>query len=65
MSNSFYFHHGWRFRAADAFPLKDAVDKCRDRKGRAPTDRDYHDRDWEKVTATSPREALKRSSLCI
>ncbi|MBQ7182843.1 MAG: hypothetical protein IJR97_02575 [Clostridia bacterium] len=50
MSNSFYFHHGWRFRAADAFPLKDAVDKCRDLNGRAPTDRDYHDRDWEKVT---------------
>ena len=40
MSNSFYFHHGWRFRLTDVFPLEDAVEKCRDLKGLAPTDRD-------------------------
>ena len=50
MRNSFYFHHGWRFRMASAFPLEQALAVCRDAAGRLPTDRAYDDGDWEQVT---------------
>lgn len=50
MNNGFYFHQGWRFRLADAFPLADALQKCRDGQGRLPVDRCYDDADWEQVT---------------
>ena len=50
MHNTFFFHQGWRFRRADAFPLAEAVEKCRDRKGHSPMDPDYDDKDWEQVT---------------
>ena len=35
---------------ADAFPLAEAFEKCRDSRGRSPTEPDYDDRDWEQVT---------------
>lgn len=28
-----YFHYGWKFLLADAFPLKDALNKWRDAEG--------------------------------
>ena len=28
-----YFHYGWKFLLADAFPLKDALNKWRDADG--------------------------------
>ncbi len=48
--NVFLYHQGWRFRLADAFPLAEAFEKCRDSRGRSPTEPDYDDRDWEQVT---------------
>lgn len=50
MRNSFYFHHGWRFRLANAFPMEQALAACRDAQGHLPTDRIYDDGDWEQVT---------------
>ena len=50
MENKYFYHQGWRFRRADAFPLADALDKCADRAGRSPVDPDYDDGDWEQVT---------------
>lgn len=50
MRNSFYFHHGWRFRLANAFPMEQALAACRDAEGHLPTDRSYDDGDWEQVT---------------
>ena len=50
MTETFLFHQGWRFRAADAFPMAEAVEKCRDRAGRRPEDPAYDDADWEQVT---------------
>ncbi|MBR2822812.1 MAG: hypothetical protein IKE24_03920 [Clostridia bacterium] len=50
MNNHFYFHQGWRFRFADAFPMDRALEKCRDSRGRLPYDPDYDDGDWEQVT---------------
>ena len=49
MSETFFFHHGWRFRLADAFPLKDAAEKCRDGAGRLFYDPEFDDGDWEIV----------------
>ena len=50
MHNTFFFHQGWRFCRADAFPMAEAVERCRDRSGRSPAEPDYDDRDWEQVT---------------
>ena len=50
MRNTFYYHQGWRFRAADVFPMAEALEKCRDSSGHLPTDPDYDDWDWEQVT---------------
>lgn len=50
MRNSLYFHHGWRFRLANAFPMEQALAACRDAEGHLPTDRIYDDGDWEQVT---------------
>ncbi len=49
MHNTFFFHQGWRFCRADAFPMAEAVERCRDRNGRSPAEPDYDDRDWEQV----------------
>ena len=50
MNNTFLFHQGWRFRLAEAFPMAEAMEKCRDREGRLPTDPACDDREWEQVT---------------
>ncbi len=49
MDNAFYFHHGWRFRLTDAFPMEKAMAACRDASGRLPVDREYDDTLWEQV----------------
>ena len=48
--NTYLFHQGWRFRRADAFPLAEALEKCKDRAGRLPTEADFDDQEWEQVT---------------
>ncbi len=45
----YYFHHGWRFLRADAFPISEALKKWTDSKGRSPVERDYDDSSWEAV----------------
>ena len=50
MNNVFFFHHGWRFKRADAFPMAEALNKHRDGKGRFMYDPDYEETDWEPVT---------------
>ena len=50
MNNGCYFHHGWRFCLAGAFPMEKALAACRDSLDRLPTDRDYDDSQWEQVT---------------
>ena len=50
MHNVFYFHQGWRFRAADTFPMAKALEECRDGAGHLPVDPDYDDGDWIQVT---------------
>lgn len=50
MKNVFYFHHGWHFKRADAFPMAEAFEKHRDAKGRMVYDPEYEERDWEQVT---------------
>ena len=49
MKNTYFFHHGWRFRLGNAFPIQEAIDQNRDRNGRTVTDPAYLDTDWEKV----------------
>ncbi|KAB8289739.1 glycoside hydrolase family 2 TIM barrel-domain containing protein [Bifidobacterium avesanii] len=44
-----YFHHGWKFQLADAFPMREAVERWRDAEGRAFTDPAYDDGAWERV----------------
>ncbi len=46
----YYFHHGWRFCRADAFPVAEALKKWRDPAGHSPVDPAYDDSGWEKVT---------------
>ena len=50
MPNAFYFHHGWRFRLANRFPLENAFNACRDHAGREVYDPAYCDEDWQPVT---------------
>ena len=50
MKNVFYFHHGWHFKRADAFPMAKAFEKQRDAKGRMVYDPEYEEQDWERVT---------------
>ena len=50
MKNVFYFHHGWHFKRADAFPMAKAFEKHRDANGRMVYDPDYEEQDWERVT---------------
>ena len=40
---SFYFHHGWHFLRADAFPMAKAVDAHRDAEGHAFYEADYRE----------------------
>ena len=50
MDNAYYFHQGWRFRYADAFPMDRALEKHKDSRGRQVVDPDYDDGDWEQVS---------------
>ena len=50
MPNAFYFHHGWRFRLANRFPLENAFNACLDHAGREVYDPAYCDEDWQPVT---------------
>ena len=34
IGRSMYFHHGWRFLRADAFPMREAFEKHRDKDGK-------------------------------
>lgn len=47
---SFYFHHGWHFLRADAFPMAKAVDAHRDAEGHAFYEADYRESGWQPVT---------------
>ena len=49
MNSVYYYHHGWKFRLADRFPIPDALEGARDAQGRTVTDPDYPDDTWEKV----------------
>ena len=49
MNNTYYFHHGWRFLRADAFPMAEALEKRRDAAGRSPVDPGYDDSAWERT----------------
>ena len=49
MRNSFFFHHGWRFRLANVFLMEQALDACRDGRGNLPTDPSL----WETSRACS------------
>lgn len=50
IGKEFYFHYGWRFRLADAFPLQDALTKWRDEDGHFFYQPEYQEKDWEEVT---------------
>ncbi|MBR3739415.1 MAG: beta galactosidase jelly roll domain-containing protein [Clostridia bacterium] len=50
MDNTFFFHHGWRFHLANVFPLRDAMERCRDGRGRLFYAPDYDDQTWETVS---------------
>lgn len=47
---SFYFHHGWHFLRADAFPMAKAVDAYRDAEGHAFYEAGYRETGWQPVT---------------
>ena len=47
---SFYFHHGWHFLRADAFPMAKAGDAHRDAEGHAFYEADYRETGWQPVT---------------
>lgn len=46
----FFFHHGWHFLRADAFPLQKAVEAHRDAQGHAFYEPEYQEKDWQTVT---------------
>ena len=50
MSDTFVFHHGWRFCLTSLFPMERAVASLRDARGRLPLEADYDDSAWERVT---------------
>lgn len=50
IGKSMFFHHGWRFLRADAFPMKDALNKHRDKNGKLFYMPGYDDSMWERVT---------------
>ena len=49
MERTFYFHHGWRFRLANAFPLADALAATRDENGRTFESPAYIEQGWQRV----------------
>lgn len=50
MTNTYAFHHGWKFRLANRFPMVEALSAFRDAQGRDVYAPDYCDEDWETVT---------------
>lgn len=50
MTNTYAFHHGWKFRLANRFPMAEALSAFRDAQGRDVCAPDYCDEDWETVT---------------
>lgn len=50
MDNGYYFHQGWKFLLADEFPLKKAINKWQDEKGRFFYEKGYDDAAWQDVT---------------
>ncbi|NMN00262.1 beta-galactosidase [Bifidobacterium sp. DSM 109958] len=44
-----YFHHGWKFQCADAFPIREALARWRDADGRDVFDPAYDDASWQSV----------------
>lgn len=50
MGAEYYFHNGWSFLLADVFPLKNALEVCKDRNGKYFYETDYCEENWEKVT---------------
>ena len=50
MTNTYLFHHGWKFLLADRFPLAEAFAACRDAAGREVYDPAYCDDGWQEVT---------------
>lgn len=50
MTNTYDFHHGWKFCLANRFPMAEALAACRDSQGREVYDPAYCDEDWENVT---------------
>ena len=49
MNQTFFFHHGWRFHLANAFPLRKAEEACADGANRPFYAPDYDDSAWETV----------------
>ncbi len=49
-AKTYYFHHGWKFLLADAFPMEEAVEKHRDENGRCFYEKEYDDSGWSEVT---------------
>lgn len=46
----YYFHHGWSFLLADAFPMKEAIEKWKDQHGKYFYELDYEQTHWKEVT---------------
>lgn len=46
----YYFHNGWSFLRADAFPLKKALEAWKDKQGKYFYEVDYEEDNWKKVT---------------
>ena len=47
---SFYFHYGWKFLLADAFPLSTALNKWKDADGHYFYEPDFKEDHWQTVT---------------
>lgn len=50
IGQSFYLHYNWKFLLADAFPLKEALDKCKDSDGHYFYEPEYTEQNWQEVT---------------
>ncbi|MCM1541680.1 MAG: hypothetical protein NC121_10510 [Blautia sp.] len=46
----YHFNYCWHFLLADAFPMKEAVEKWKDDQGRYFYERDYREQGWQEVT---------------
>ncbi|MCM1064395.1 MAG: hypothetical protein NC420_07975 [Eubacterium sp.] len=46
----YHFNYCWHFLLADAFPMKEAVEKWKDDQGRYFYEKDYREQGWQEVT---------------